>query len=347
MTATFRKRKDDTFQRIRRALATSEISVKGKVAYGKVGDGLLYGDPSALTSLLPIGYFTENVTGDGTLTTVVELFREVKANWLANDSNPNEVDQGDVFSECYAKDGATVTMLSTSHSKAGRVWDVSADGTKVLVEAGPAVTGPSGSSSTEVGSVADRTALAAIAASARANGDLVLVRTDNSLWRFDSASVLTSDENKQLVVAPGAGTGAWIRADKSFVMKLAIDKTMADATVLLTVPAGMCLRLAGPLFWDITTGFTGGSASTIGIASSVTGYSTAGDLIGGAAGEATAVIGTAGVFAGTIGPKVDTVTEIQAFLLEAGKTVTYEKITSTYTAGNGFVCIPVVVELVG
>lgn len=334
----------ETFKRYRGTLANGEIAVRGKVAYGKVGDGLLYADPSTSTALLPLGYFMDDVTGDGTLTVVVDLFREVHADWLVNDG-VNAVAGGDVFSECYAKTGDTVTMLSTSHSKAGRVWGV--DATKgVLVEAGPAVTGPSGPTGNQVAGVATRTALAAVAAVDRFDGMLMLVRSDGSLWRFVAASVLTSDEALELAVAPAAGTGCWLRADKAFTLKLPIDHTLADAATLLTCPAGMALRMTGLPYWDITTGWTGGTNSAIGISSDDV-DTAKGDLLGGAAGELTAAIGTAGIVPGTLGGKNDTLAHIQAFMLRAGKKFRFDKIASTYAAGAGYACIPVSVEITG
>lgn len=341
-----RKTKRDTFKQIKRVLANGEVAVRGKVAFGKIGDGLLYADPSTSTVMLPLGYFTEDVTGDGVALTIVDLFREVHADWLVNDT-VNAVAGADVFSEVYAKDGQTVTTLSTSHSKAGRVWDVSTQ-FGVLVEAGPAVTGPTGAAvgASQTAGVADRTALAAIAAASRFNGMLVLDRSDNSLWRFDSASVLTSDENKMLVTAPASGTGAWVRVDKAFTLKLAIGFGTADAAVLLTVPTGYALRLTGMPYWDVVTGFTGGSSSAIGVDASAI-ATTPGDLLGGAAGDVTATLGTAGIKAGTIGPKIDTLAELQAFFLKAADTIKFNRITSQYAAGAGFVCIPVSVEQVG
>lgn len=331
-----RKTKRDTFKQIRRTLASGEVAVRGKVAFGKVGDGLLYADPSTSTVMLPLGYFTEDLTGDGVALTTVDLFREVHADWLANDTNPNDVAQDDVFSEVYAKDGATVTTVSTSHSKAGRVWDVSSQ-FGVLVEAGPAVTGPSGSGGV-AGSVDDRTALAAIPAASRVDGATVLVESDGSLWRFDAAASFTSDENQQIGVTPGAGSGRWVRINLTY-LKLPIAFGTADAAVLCTVPTGFVLRLTGMPYWEVTADFTGGSSSAIGISASAI-ATTKGDLLGGAAGNVAAAL-TAGTFKpGTIGPLIDTLAELQAFGLKAADFLRFDRITSAFTAGSGFVVVP-------
>ena len=50
----------------------------------------------------------------------------------------------------------------------------------------------------------------------------------------------------------------------------------------------------------------------------------------------------AGVNAGTIGPKFDTTTEAQALLLVEGDTLRFDRITSVFTAGAGFVCVPMI-----
>lgn len=187
-------------------------------------------------------------------------------------------------------------------------------------------------------SVADRTALKAIVAAERFNGQLVLVRSDDSLWTFDSSST-ASDASEQLVATPGAGTGRWIRADKSFTMKLPIGFATADAAVLHTVPAGFVLKLTAHPFWEITAAFTGGTDSSIGLSSSRTGYSTKGDLI--AATLAAAL--TAGIRVGTIGDKLDSLAEFHALVLEAAQTIRHDRIVDAFTAGAGFVCVPVTV----
>jgi hypothetical protein len=196
------------------------------------------------------------------------------------------------------------------------------------------------------GAVASRAALKGVGATSRYDGQLVLVKTDGSMWRFVAASIVEADGADELAIAPTSGTGMWLRADKSFVMKLPIDHTMSDGQEICEIPAGMAVKLAAEPFWEVTTGWTGGSSASIGIASSQTGYNTAGDLLGGAAGELTAVLGTTGVKPGTIGPHVDTLVERQALVMVSGDTITYEKIADTYGAGAGFVCIPVLVATV-
>jgi hypothetical protein len=88
------------------------------------------------------------------------------------------------------------------------------------------------------------------------------------------------------------------------------------------------------IMWEVTTGFTGGSSSAIGISSDATGWSTKGDLLGGAGGDVTATLGTAKkAIAGTAGAMGG------ALLIPSTKIIRFDRITSAYTAGAGFVRI--------
>ena len=339
-----RRPKQRTIKRLRVTLANGEVAVRGQRAHGNTADGLVYATPAAITTLIPIGYFTEDVTGDGVATTLVDLFDEVLTDGWNNDSGPNDVQAGDIFKEVFLKDETTVSTSDAAgtRSKAGRVMFLE-DG-RVYLQQGLAVAGPTGASvgSAQGSGVADKAALAAIVAASRFDGMLVLVRADGSLFRFDSASAAAEDEGQELVVAPDAGTGRWLRADKSAILKLPVDFSMADGAAIFTVPTGFVLRLTGLPFWEVGTAWTGGASSTIGIASSVAGYTVAGDILGGAAGDAAAGL-TAGIKPGTVGAALDTEAERQAFLLQAADTLTYEEITSAFTAGAGSVCLPVAI----
>lgn len=57
--------------------------------------------------------------------------------------------------------------------------------------------------------VADVAALKAMAEAERRDGDLVLIKDANNLYRFDSASAAAGDDN--FVLVPDAGSGRWIR----------------------------------------------------------------------------------------------------------------------------------------
>lgn len=313
---------------------------QGKLACGDTATGLVT-KGGASTTLIPLGWFAEDKLGDGTKKVSVRLFQEADLAWWDNAAAPNAVEAADRFNECYILSDTSVTMDATGRSKAGRVLAVDA-AKGVLVQAGVAVTGPTGSSGASIlgGGVADRTALKAVAAAERYDGKLVMVRSDGSLWRFVAASAVAADGADEIVLVPDAGTGRWLRADKAFTLKLPIGFGTADGAAILTLPVGFAARLTGLPFWEVTTPFTGGAASSIGVASSVVGYQAAGDILGGAGGDVEAGLG-AGVQPGTLGPKLDTPAEVQAFVMDAGDTLTFERITSAFTAGAGFVCVPV------
>jgi hypothetical protein len=189
--------------------------------------------------------------------------------------------------------------------------------------------------------VATRTALKAIAAAARYEGQTVLVQSDNSLWTFEASNTGTTDTAEELLIEPTAGTGAWVRADKSFIMKIPISYANTDGEAIETIPAGFALRLAGFPYWEVTTGFTGGSSSAIGISTNISGYETGGDLLGGASGDVAATL-VAGDIAGTLGGELDDNVGFQALLFIAASEFQFDRITSAFTAGAGFACVPVV-----
>jgi len=122
-------------------LASGEVAVVGEIASLNTADGEFYAG-QALTTLVPRGYFSESKTGDGTVTVKVELFHPVRQHGFTNDTGGGEVLAANIGSECFIKDGDTVSMTSTNRSKAGRVAGL--EGGIVWVENGPAVTGPTG-----------------------------------------------------------------------------------------------------------------------------------------------------------------------------------------------------------
>lgn len=331
-------------------LTNAAAAVKGQEACIDTSTGLLTVAGTS-TTLLPVGRFAETLTGDGTAKCRVTFPNPLTCEIWSNDSTPNDVAATDRGNTCYMKDGSTVSMLATGRSAAGVVLDYDADANRVivlpLVGAGLGATGASG----RTGSVADRTALAAIASGSRANNDLVTLLDDGSTWKFVSASSLAQDGlavlGSNIVIQPGSGTGRWVRQDSIFVAKIPIDKTMADAAQLMLVPAGYSVKILDDLSWDITTGFSGGTSSAIGISSSNAGSSTQGDLLGGSGGDVTATLGTAGVKQGTAGAKMDTIAHRRALRIEATQYLRFDRIVDAYTAGVGFVNVPMALERVG
>lgn len=259
---------------------------------------------------------------------------------FANDTTNPVTEANHIGVQLYAVDDHTVSDTQTvAEPVAGYFAGLEADGSVRVFSMMPAsvVLGATSVAST----VADRTALKAIAAASRYEGQTVLVQSDNSMWTFEAANTATTDTAEQLLIEPTAGTGAWVRADKAFIMQVPISYANTDGQAIETIPAGFALRLTGMPFWQVTTGFTGGSSSAIGISSNITGYEVAGDLLGGATGDVAATL-VAGLAAGTIGDELDDHAGFHALLLVAASEIQFDRITSVFTAGAGYVCIPVV-----
>ena len=182
--------------------------------------------------------------------------------------------------------------------------------------------------------VANATAMKAVAAASRWDGLELIKADDQTHWIF-SASSSAADSTENLVITPTSGTGRWIRADKVVHLKLAISSSTADAATLFTVPAGMKLKV-DDAYWEITADFTGGTSSAIGVSSDLAPHDTKGDLLGGTSGnvlaDLTAAIGTT---AGTLGASFTSAPKMA--VLTAGKIVRFDRITSAFTAGSGFV----------
>jgi hypothetical protein len=124
-------------------------------------------------------------------------------------------------------------------------------------------------------------------------------------------------------------------------LKLAVGFALADAAVLYTIPTlpnGIAAVELTSLFWEIGTSFAGGASSAIGVSSSNASYSTKGDLLGGATGDVAAGLLSTGLTykGGTIGAKYASNGKI---MLIAGDTIRFDRITSIFTAGQGYVHI--------
>jgi len=120
-------------------------------------------------------------------------------------------------------------------------------------------------------------------------------------------------------------------------LKLAIDYTLADAAVLYTVPTGLTIAMFSNAMWQVTTAWTGGTSSAIGISSSNSGYSTKGDVHGGASGDLLATL-TVGFKQGTVGAKVSAAPK--CVVLTAGDTIRFDRIASVFTTGAGYIHLP-------
>ncbi len=186
------------------------------------------------------------------------------------------------------------------------------------------------------GPVADLTALAGIPAANRTAGMRCVVLSDIasevSTWQFHATST-ASDTSSNLVKAPTAGSGRWLRADKQVALFLPVDKTTADNATIFTVPVGARLKIGSSNWWEVTTSWTGGSSAAIGIHASPTGWSTKGDILGGATGDVLAtLVSTDTRMTGTVGAKVDTAAHGRLIAI-AADTLKFDRITDLFTAG--------------
>lgn len=148
-----------------------------------------------------------------------------------------------------------------------------------------------------------------------------------SIYQPSAASLMDGGAVAQAI-------GIMTAAGDSVHLKLPIGFALADAAVLYTIPTGLKLQIVSA-YWEITTSFTGGSSSAIGVSSDDTDYATKGDILGGSAGDVAAVvISTGRVYKGTVGTKFGS---SQPVVVGGGKIIRYDKVTSTFTAGAGFV----------
>ena len=128
----------------------------------------------------------------------------------------------------------------------------------------------------------------------------------------------------QLIAAQANGLPFWLALPIAF--------GTADAATLFTVPTGFRMFVHRAL-WEVATGFTGGVSSAIGVSSDATGFSTKGDILGGASGDVAATL-VAGIAGGTLGAKF---ASNGVIVLSAGKILRFDRITSAFTAGSGLV----------
>lgn len=199
--------------------------------------------------------------------------------------------------------------------------------------------GPNGETLSTYSNVAGFATLAALKGGSLTDGATYTVAADGSQWRYALTSVLTGDDF--LVATPTSGTGRLIRLDREVDITVAVTFATADGATIYTVPTGFQLQIGVP-YWHVTTSYTGGTNSSIGLASSNAGLTTAGDLLGGAGGDLAAGLLSTGAYAkGTIGAKAGK----PGALLVGGETVTFEQVVSTFTAGAAIAHIPVKVLL--
>lgn len=184
-------------------------------------------------------------------------------------------------------------------------------------------------------SVADMTALKAIAAGARANGMLVAVLAGTGggveMWRFNSTSA-ASDATESLVATPAAGSGRWLYAASTCALTIPVTKDNTDNQTIFTVPAGSRLKVR-EAWWEVSVSWTGGTTPAIGVHASPTGWTTKGDILGGASGDLTAtLVSTDTRMTGTVGAKLDTYAHGRLIMI-AADTFKFDRIADAFTAG--------------
>lgn len=122
-----RKRREASWSRGDHVLSSGEVAEKGKMACLDTASGEVVAG-QASTTLVPLGYFDENLTGDGTKKVAVSYFRERVLHWWDNSSSADEIGDGDVGSDCYIASDTAVALTdgTGTRSKAGRIMAVSA-----------------------------------------------------------------------------------------------------------------------------------------------------------------------------------------------------------------------------
>lgn len=148
------------------------------------------------------------------------------------------------------------------------------------------------------------------------------------------ATIPATDPNNLVYVPAVAKMVNDMAAQGDAIVTIPVDFSKADAAVLFTVPVGYRVQV-GRAFWEVTTPFTGGASSAIGVSSSNAAYNTKGDLLGGATGDVLAGL-TAG-FRGTVGAKI---ASLGLVVLVAGDTIRFDRITSAFTAGVALLHLP-------
>jgi hypothetical protein len=113
-------------------LPAGQVAYEGGIACIDTANlGGVYRGATGSTTLVPIGWFTETVdnsAGGVSVPVGVRLNREVRLSYWDSVTGANAVTSAKVGGTAYIADDHTLTMSSTTASKAGRVWIVRSDG---------------------------------------------------------------------------------------------------------------------------------------------------------------------------------------------------------------------------
>lgn len=163
------------------------------------------------------------------------------------------------------------------------------------------------------------------------NGRVFYWSATSELDGDDQLVIIPDDVNATVTTTLEADLpGRWLAKPGQVVdLALAFTYATADGATLYTMPTGAALLLM-PGYWEVTTGFTGGSSSAIGLDSDQTGLSTAGDILGGSGGDVAATLVAGDYITGTIGAAI-----ASGKILQGEKLVRLQRIASAFTAGAG------------
>lgn len=116
-----RATKKTSISRVSIVLTNAIQAEKGHMALVDTATGLATIGAASAT-LIPIGYFEENLLGNGTLEVLIRLFNEVWLHWFDNDTGGTPVVAADLLSTVFVLDSETVSGDGTARVPAGRMW---------------------------------------------------------------------------------------------------------------------------------------------------------------------------------------------------------------------------------
>lgn len=123
-------------------------------------------------------------------------------------------------------------------------------------------------------------------------------------------------------------------------LKLPLLFSQVDGAVLFTVPAltnGAAAVRVRDAFWEITTTYVTAGSAKLAVSSSRAPFTGVGSILGGAGDTAATLVSTTKYVPGTIGTGFSTgAVTTGKILLVAGDTITLNVVTSTFSAGAGF-----------
>lgn len=136
-----RMRRIESWSTFRHILTSGQVAEKGNIACIDRSTGLLTNAATGNLNLLPIGYWSETKTGNGTLKISVELFAPIWVHVFTNASS--SVDNGDIGNLCYLAGPGSVNMTDTN-APAGRVWSATTSEVSVQMASDIGIQGPQG-----------------------------------------------------------------------------------------------------------------------------------------------------------------------------------------------------------